>query len=387
MIELEEALNIIRGTVKVAEPVPVPLDQALGLRLADEIRAPSDFPPFDRSTMDGYALRADEASEDSPLRVVGTVYAGDPEPPPLSSGEAVRILTGAPLPHGADAVLPAEDAVEENGLLRAMRPLEPGEFVDLRGSYIRKGERALSAGAEIDERSAGVLSAFGRTEPVVYPRARIALFSTGSELLNQSGTSTIPDINRWTLSVYFKRKGLDVAFLGILPDVKRDILRALQRSTELYQITVTTGGVSVGERDFLPLTVEELGGEILFHRVRIRPGKPTLFARVAGNYLFGLPGNPVSALVTARLFLLPAASILQGGDGALEFSDVQLDGELFLSGERTHLLPGILTGRTVSLVPCKGSGDIFGFARGNCLIRAEPGIRYTHHSPVRILHL
>jgi len=290
----------------------VPLAAAWDRVLAEEVVAAGDLPPFDNSAMDGYALRARDtvgAAEDRPVRlgVLEDLPAGRVAARPLEPGTAMRIMTGAPLPAGADAVVPVERTLPGPGTVDVLQEARPGQNVRLAGEDIRAGQRILHRGTRIRAAELGVLAALGRPYVQVFQRPRIAVLTTGDELVDVEAPlrwGQIRDSNAYALSALVREYGGEVGAVRRAIDTHDALRTALDQLPEVDFI-LTSGGVSVGDYDLVREVVEERG-QVLFWRVAIKPGKPFLFGQIGDRWLFGLPGNPVSAMVTCDLFVRPA---------------------------------------------------------------------------------
>jgi molybdopterin molybdotransferase len=319
MLSVEEALARILGAIPVLGAESVELPAAHGRVLAESIVSGRDLPPWDNSSMDGYALRAADtagASAERPvrLRLAGEVAAGAVTERPVGPGEAYRILTGAPMPPGADTVVPQEEIRREDGAVLVSRPAPPANYIRPRGEDIRTGETVLVPGAVLTPAALGVLAALGRALVRVHQRPRVAILSTGDELVDLAtppGPGQIPNSNTYTLAAQVREAGGIPVNLGIARDSRED-LEAHFRAGLGADMLVSTAGVSVGDRDFVREVMEKLGAELDFWKVNMRPGKPLTFGRVAGRPFFGLPGNPVSSMVTFELFVRPALRRLAG---------------------------------------------------------------------------
>jgi len=273
--------------------------------------------------MDGYALRAADVRDASPARparlaLLGDVPAGAVATRLAGPGEAYRVLTGAPMPPGTDAVVPQEDVRREGERVAVARPVRPGEFVRPRGEDIRAGDVVIEPGTALDPAALGVLAALGRPIVRVYQQPRVAILSTGDELVDLDtapGPGQIPNSNTYTLAGQVREAGGVPVTLGIARDAREDLEEHFRWGLGADML-VSSAGVSVGDRDFVREVMEKLGAELDFWRVSMRPGKPLAFGRVGGRPFFGLPGNPVSSMVTFELFVRPALRRM-GGHGRL----------------------------------------------------------------------
>ena len=319
MLSVAEALERVLTGVPVLDAEVVPLGEALGRVLAESVVARREIPPWDNSSMDGYALRAADtrtASEDRPVRlaVVGEVAPGRVAPTGLGPGQAYRILTGAPLPAGSDAVVPQEEVRRDGDRVVLGRPVERGAYVRPRGEDIHAGDRMLEPGAVLRPAALGVLAALGHARVSVHRRPRVAVLSTGDELVTPEaplGPGQIPDTNTYTLCGLAVEAGAVALSLGIARDRREELVERLRGGLEA-DVLVSSAGVSVGDRDFVREAVETLGARLDFWKVNMRPGKPLTFGRIGERLYFGLPGNPVSSMVTFELFVRPALRRLGG---------------------------------------------------------------------------
>ena len=319
MLSVAEALERVLSGVAVLGAGSVPLGEALGRVLAEPVVAGREIPPWDNSSMDGYALRAadtETASQDHPviLPVVGEVAAGRVAAREVGPGQAYRILTGAPLPPGSDAVVPQEEVRRDGGHVSLRRAVQRGAYVRPRGEDIRSGERILEAGSVLRPAALGVLAALGHARVNVYRRPTVAVLSTGDELVDPGtplGPGQIPDSNTYTLCGLAVEAGAVPLSLGIAPDRREELVERFRRGLEA-NVLVSSAGVSVGDRDFVREAVETLGARLDFWKVNMRPGKPLTFGRIGECLFFGLPGNPVSSMVTFELFVRPVLRRLGG---------------------------------------------------------------------------
>ncbi len=338
MIDVDEALALLRDAV----PAPLgaeraPLQQAVGRVVAEDVRAAVDLPGFDRSSMDGWAVRA--ADLPGALPVVGDVAAGEAGDAPLQAGTALRISTGAPLPPGADAVLRLEAGTQEDGRVVATGPLAPGTFIRRRGEDVRRGDVVLPAGARLSPARLAVVASAGVAEVAVVRRPRVAVVVTGSELTplgRPLGPGAIYDSNGPVLAEHARADGAaplpPVAVLDDPAATRDDHGRAHDEA----DVVLVSGGVSVGPHDHVKPALADLGVEELFWRVRLKPGKPILAGRRAGALVFGLPGNPLSTIVGHLLFVGPVLRRLGGAPFApTPTRPVALGADVTTDGERT----------------------------------------------------
>ena len=312
-IALEEALaTIAEAAAPIDRVVRAPLADAAGRVLAEAVSAAADVPPFDRAAMDGYAVIAEDTfgagrHEPRELRCLGTVFTGEVTAKRLARGECIEIATGAPLPDGADAVVMVEETEKApNGDIRVFTPVYPRQHVGRRGADIAAGQTVLSPGDFLNPSRIGALAATGTTSVRVYDRPTVAILSTGNEIVELGrplGPGHIYDINRHTLAAIIGAHGGTAIARAIVPDSVRELTAAIQQSAT-EDVLVFSGGSSVGERDLI-LDVLRQSGEVLFHGIAVKPGKPTAFGRVNGRPVLGMPGYPSSCLSNAYMLLVP----------------------------------------------------------------------------------
>ncbi|MBI3300355.1 MAG: molybdopterin molybdotransferase MoeA [Elusimicrobia bacterium] len=311
----EEALRLVLEAVSALPAAAVPLEEADGLALAEDLLAGSDAPPFDDSAMDGWALRAvDAAAPAARLRICGEIYAGAP-PAALQPGCAALITTGAPLPEGADCVVPKELARAEEGTVAFDVPPEPGQHVRRRGSDFKRGEPVLGAGRMIGAFESGLLAGQGRARVMAVPRPRVALVTSGDELRRHDqalGPGQVRDASTPALCAALRSWGCVPIPVGASRDKPAELDLYLRAALAAADAVFVTGGVSVGERDLTRPALALLGAREVFWRTAVKPGKPLLFAVAGGKPVWGLPGNPVSSLVTALVFAKPALARMAG---------------------------------------------------------------------------
>jgi molybdopterin molybdotransferase len=389
MIPVSEAIRIVLEQTETLPVERVPLDAALGRVLAEDVFADSDLPPFDRAQMDGYAVRSEDLREvPARLRIVGEAAAGLGWRGRLGQGEAVRIMTGAPLPVGADGVQQVEltREREDGAFVEIERATAPGQFYVPRAAEIRAGERVLAAGAEINAARMAALASFGYAEVPARRRPRVAVLATGTELVTvgeKPGADQIRDSNSYSLAAYARLAGAEVVRLPFAGDDVELLRRAIAEAARRADVLVLSGGVSMGRYDFTKPALDALGAEIFFERVSLRPGKPTVFARLPGErrtLVFALPGNPVSVSVTFNLFARTALRAMQGATHpALVEESAVLSRPAKGSAERAGYLPAALStddaGRLLA-EPLKwgGSSDFVAFADAVALVIVPQGV-------------
>jgi len=316
VLSVEEALERILATVRALDAERVPILEAVGRVLAEEVTADRDIPPHTNSAMDGYAVRgADVARVPVRLRVVGEAAAGRPCSVEVMPGAAVRIMTGAPMPAGADTVVPFEQTHADGEWVEVLKATAPGANVRPVGEDVRAGETVLSPGAVLRPQEIGMLAALGRTEVMVIRRPRVAILATGDEVVppwETPGPGQIRDANSYTVAAQVQRYGGIPLLLGVARDEEALIRDGLRRAlAERADIIITSGGVSVGDFDLVK-QVLATEGEIRFWSLNMKPGRPLAFGVVGGVPLVGLPGNPVAAMIATELFVRPALRKMQG---------------------------------------------------------------------------
>ncbi|HEX8846170.1 MAG TPA: gephyrin-like molybdotransferase Glp [Pyrinomonadaceae bacterium] len=385
MIPVTEAIRIIKEQTRTLSVETVPLARALGRVLAEEIISDSDLPPFDRAQMDGFAVRsADLGSVPARLRVVGEAAAGRGWHQELKAGEAVRIMTGAPVPVGSDSVQKVEVTTESDGVVEIAEATRPGQNIVRRASEVKAAESVLQPGEEINAAMTAVLASFGYAEVKVYSRPHAAVLATGTELVavnEKPGPDQIRDSNTYSLSAYAQLAGATVERQPLAVDDPETLKQLIREAATRSDCLILSGGVSMGVYDFTKLALRELGAEIFFERVSLRPGKPTVFARLGDALVFGLPGNPVSVSVTFNLFARTALRAMQGSlQAEMKEESAILARGVKGSLERASYLPAQLYSDTEGRLlaePLKwgGSSDFVAFARATSLIIVPEGVR------------
>jgi molybdopterin molybdotransferase len=378
MLTVAEAQQAALSRAEPPEPRPCPIDSALGLLLAEEIVADLDMPPFDKAIVDGYAVRlVDLAAGPARLRVVEEILAGMTPTRPLGPGETSAIMTGAPMPEGADAVVMVERVEHpEAGIVLVPGPIGPGRNWTPRGREMRNGEVVLGRGAVLDAAKLGLLASVGAAEPLVRPRPVVAIASTGDELVpadRMPGPGQIRNSNSPLLRALVEEHGATPRSLPIIPDRLDALIDAFTRALdgpEPPDVLLVSGGVSAGTRDLVPEAFEKVGVEMVFHKVRVKPGKPLWFGirrreqSARPTLVFGLPGNPVSGLVCFLLFVRLVLEKLGGFDRPFttDIGHLPLASDYSHSDERDTYRPARLTGKTgegqVEPLPSSGSSDL-----------------------------
>ena len=365
------------------EPELVSLLEGLGLALAEELRADRDFPPFARATRDGYAVRSqDVRNVPAVLHCIGELRAGADVTETgieVRPGECVEIMTGAPLPKGADAVLMVEYTERSDTTVTMKRSVRAGENVVARGAEARLGDIMVPRGKRVNHANVAVAAAVGRAEVAVYRRPTVAILATGDEIIDINlppGTNEIRNSNSYSLAAQVYAAGGEARILPVAPD-RADELEVLVRKGFEADLLLITGGVSMGKYDLVEQVLEKLGAQLFFTGVLIQPGKPLVFGEVsrAGKTtpFFGLPGNPVSTMVTFQLFARVVLDALGGANPSpLSFAQARLRAGFNTKTGLTRFLPARLGGTLevpeVDRVRWQGSGDLMAVSRANCYI-------------------
>lgn len=315
-LRASEALSLILESVRPSGAETVMLEQSLGRVLAEAVSANRDLPPYDVSAMDGFAVRSvDVAIVPASLTVIEDIKAGDMPTRTVQAGQSARIMTGAPMPHGADAVIRVEDTRELSaGNVRIDKAVKPGNDVRPRGESMKNGEVVLKAGTEITPGVIGVLATVKAAQFEVYRRPSVAILSTGDELegmCDPVDPNKIPESNTYALMGQVQALGIEPVLLGIARDEPAELRRYLQEGLQ-FDVLLVSGGTSVGVHDYVRPTLEALGVQMKFWRVAIKPGHPLAFGEASNTVVFGLPGNPVSSMVCFEEFVAPTLRRMMG---------------------------------------------------------------------------
>jgi len=383
MIQISKAIRIIDRETTILGTERIDIADAPGRVLAENIVADTDLPPFDRSQMDGYAVKADDTnSAPVKLNIVGESAAGRGWHKTLRKGEAVRIMTGAPVPKGADAVQKIELSSEVDGFVTLTEPTSKGRYIIAKGGEVRKGRIVLKQGTIIDPGNISLPAAFGYAKLKVSKRPRVAIISTGTEIVEinkKPKRDQIRNSNSLMLAALCRRAAADPTVFPIVGDNISDLRSQISNAVKSSDILITTGGVSVGKYDLTKLALEQLGAEIFFDKVALKPGKPTVFGKLKKAFVFGLPGNPVSADVTFHLFVRRLVGRMQGiANPFLKDGTAVVGARMKGTRERASYLPATLStdadGRLVATpIRWHGSSDFVGFAAADALVFVPEG--------------
>lgn len=393
VLSFEDARRVVEhhaAAVSVGDIESCDLLAAANRVLAEQVVADRDFPPFPRSTRDGYAVRsADLAQIPASLDVIGEIRAGEKLeniPARIGSGQACSIMTGAPVPAGADAVVMVEFTTEAGKRVEISRSVMPGENIVPAGAEARAGSSLITRGTRLNDAAVALAASAGKSCLQVYKRPQVSVLTTGDEIVDISATpgpTQIRNSNSYSLAVQIRRAGGDPMLLPVAPDQPQALRRLIEQGLT-SDLLLLTGGVSMGRYDLVEQVLLEMKAEFFFTGAKIQPGRPVVFGKCgAGDraeratYFFGLPGNPVSTMVTFELFARPMLEALAGmAPRKLVFVHAKLKSEIRVKPGLKRFLPAALSGEfehsEVELVAWQGSGDIAATARANCYIVIPP---------------
>ncbi len=388
MIEFEQAIEIIKSNYLTPKTETIPLKESLNRVLAQNVFADRDMPPFDKSAVDGYACKKEEISLS--LQKIETIPAGTKPQHHILPRTCSQIMTGAMIPQGANCVVMVEDTICNNGIITiSQAKIDNPKFksnICKKGEDLKKGEIVLQKGELITTSKIGSLSNFGYSQIDVYKRPSIGIISTGDEIIPNHLTSIeeyqIRDINGPMLESLSSEISPDSHFIGIVKDDKEKLRDALYHSTNKFDITIISGGVSEGKYDYVPHILNEIGFEILFNRVAVQPGKPATFAikknskNTIERVVFALPGNPVSSLIQFHLMIKPLIYRCMSYDYNPQTVSLKIDQYYKRkSSERTSLIPGRIQKSYVSPIVYNGSAHILSLIGANGVIVIPKGVK------------
>jgi molybdopterin molybdotransferase len=387
VLSFEEARHVVEehaARARSSECETVELLSAAGRVLAEVVSADRDIPPFPRATRDGYAVRAsDSVKVPVTLVVIGEIRAGETTekiPIQMGPGEAASIMTGAPMPPGADAVVMVEYTSRQGSRVEITKSVVGGENVVPRGAEARNGSLLLDRGVRLNDAAIALAASVGRSRLEVYKLPKVAVLTTGDEVVNLGsvpGPTQIRNSNSYSLAVQVREAGAEPVLLPIAPDEPHRLRQLIEEALQ-YDLLLMTGGVSMGRYDLVEQVLSEMRAEFFFTGARIQPGRPVVFGRaVEDKYFFGLPGNPVSTMVTFELFARPMIEALAGmSPQKLTFLHARAKSEIRVKIGLRRFLPAMLSGEfdnsEVELIAWQGSGDIAATARANCYIVIPP---------------
>lgn len=385
MLSVQEAIDLICGQVKPLVPRRAELLEAAGCVLAEDVVADIDIPQTPNSAMDGYALRAQDsagASRERPvrLRVVEELAAESVREAPLPAGSAVRIMTGANIPPGCDGVIPVEETRQEGEEVFLHKPVAPGSCIRPAGEDVRRGQTVMSAGALLRPGHVGMLASLGRSSVLVYGPARVAVLATGNEIIPVEEplvAGRVRNSNTYTMAAMVKKYGAVPLVLGIGRD-SMEVLMGKLREGEAADALVTSGGVSMGNYDLVQEAFKRVGVEVKFWKVAMQPGKPLVFGMLGEKPVFGLPGNPVSAMVCFEEFVRPALMTLMGRkDRFLPEATAVAEEDFKQSPQRLQFVRGVVSrdekGYRVRSTGAQGSHLQHSMVRANAFVVVPSG--------------
>ncbi len=378
MIPFKEAEDIVAGHLVDTGTEQVELAHCLGRVLAQDVTADIDFPPFDKSAMDGYACRQEDVSQ--PLDVVETIAAGTPPVHPVGIGQCSKIMTGAQIPEGADCVFMVEQAeMQTDDRVLYTGKKVPGNIC-WKGEDVKSGDIVLSAGTRLDAAHVAVLAGVGCTQPVVAPLPKVEILVTGSELVSpgeKPDAAQIRETNGYQLRAQLAEMGIVCSYRGIIPDDPAQIETALLQAMAENDIVLLCGGSSVGDFDYVPELLHKHCNELLIEKVDIKPGKPLMFSTYNGGVCFGMPGNPVSTYVLTELLVKPYLLASMGHCAPVRTVKLKLNHELKIRcGRRQTFIPVRLAEGGVERVAFHGSAHIHALCDADGLIELPKGENY-----------
>lgn len=379
MISVEDAVQIVIDNTTVLEPQVIDIKEALGFYLAEDIIADMDMPPFNRSAMDGYALISDDLSSlPVELEVVETIPAGYQPKKRIKNGQASKIMTGAIVPDGADSVIMVEDTepMNENRKVKILKQVKRGKNIAKMGEDMQKGGIVLRKGKKIRPQEVGALTSVGIKMPKVYRSPVIGIIATGDELVEidkKPKPGQIRNSNSYSIAAQAMQIVKDVEILEIVPDKREKIASIIESEIRKKDMLILSGGVSMGDYDLVGGVLKELGINVFFEKVALRPGKPTLFGKKEKTHIFALPGNPVAAFVTFELFVYPAIQKMMGSETVKRpMIKAVLEEDYIAKKKRAEYRPAhirLCNGQfSVSPVAWHGSADLLSITNANCLL-------------------
>jgi len=391
MITVDEAKNIIRQQDFERKTGDVRVVDAVDHILAEDVQALIDIPAFNQSSMDGYAFAFDGWIPTEELTVTAEVRAGEQMKLSIEKGEAARVFTGAAVPVGADTVVMQEMVEVDNSRLTIMdNMVAKGNHVRLRGAEIKEGERALQKGDYLSPAAIGFLSAIGVTQVTVFLPPRVAIIITGDELQipgNKLVQGQVYEASSFMLSAVLKQMGIKEISIHNAKDTLDDTVEILMNALDSADVVLLTGGVSVGDYDFVVSATEWCGIEQLFHRIKQRPGKPLFFGRKGNQPVFGLPGNPSSVLTCFYEYVWPVLRELTGKTNELVSLKVPLKNAYAKTNQLKQFLKGVYQHNQVDVLNAQESFRLYSFAKANCLVMLDEEMRSYEENELVEIHL
>jgi len=391
MISVAEAKQIILKHATALSPVTLPLHQAAGLVLAEQVYASIDIPAYPQSSMDGYAFSFADLEADKPLKIKGVMAAGSNETAVLSRGNAIRIFTGAPVPTGADTVVMQEKTTIENDNLYVQdENIQQGGNVRLKGSEIKAGDLAVAKDSLLMPAAIGFLAGIGASEVLVYPYPAVSIIVTGNEL-RSPGQPLLPgqvyESNSFSLQAALKQLHITEVKVYKAEDELETVKQVMNQALQTSDIVFLTGGVSVGDFDFVAAAAAENGIEKVFHKIKQKPGKPFYFGKKKNKLVFGLPGNPASVLTCFYEYVEPALKQIVKQKTGLQVTQAPLAEAFSKAAGLTHFLKGFFDGRTATPLHAQESYRLSSFASANCLIKIEEEVTTCEKDEIVEIHL
>jgi molybdopterin molybdotransferase len=391
MISVAEAKKIIRENTVALPPRKIPLQQAVGLVLAEDVFAVTTIPAFPQSSMDGYALSFNDRQSNKKLKISGIIAAGSADNSVLQSGNAVRIFTGAAVPPGADTVVMQEKTKVENGeLIIEDDRLVQGANVRPAGAEIKAAERALKKNSLLTPAAIGFLTAIGITEVLVYPTPSVSIIVTGDELQEPGMPlqyGQVYEANSFALKAALQQLHIPGIKVHRAADNLEILTEVLRQAIQESDVVFLTGGISVGDFDFVLQATINNGVQKLFHTIKQRPAKPLYFGKKENKYVFGLPGNPASGLTSFYEYAAPALGIMSKRNYYLETLMVPLQQAFKKPAGLTHFLKGWYDGETVAVLNAQESYRLSSFAKANCLIQVNEDTTVCAEGELIEIHL
>lgn len=380
MINLEDAINLLKENLnKITKVVECDLINSLGKVIGEDVYAPINQPPFNRSPYDGYALKSKFCEKD--LKVLKTIYAGDKFDNEIKDYECVKIMTGAKVPKDVDCVVKQEDVEVIEDRIKLKVKLKPSQNICFEGEDIKKGELIIKKGTNITYSEIGVLASLGINKVKVCERLKIGILSTGSEIIDIGQNleeAKIFNSNLYSIGSKVKELGLDPVLIGCVDDEETEIINTIKSYIDYVDLILTTGGVSVGEKDLVPKVFENIGAKQLFWKIDIQPGTACVASVIDGKLLFGLSGNPSASLMTFDLIIKPIISYLENREDKIKRISATFKGELNKKAKRNRYFRGRLSSVDGELYVeltnrMHASGNISTTLSSNCIIEMEKG--------------
>ena len=389
MISVKEAKQKIDENVRLLQPKVLPLEQMAGLTLAGDVYAKFDIPAFAQSSMDGYAIQFQE--KNIPLRIENKIAAGDGNSYSLSPGHATRIFTGAALPANADTVVMQEKVIIEDGnIVIKDTELQKGDYVRAKGSEIKSAEIALETNTVITPAALGFLAAIGVAKAFVYPTPVVSIIITGNELQSPGKEllfGQVYESNSVSLAAALRQAGIDNINLIYAEDEPEVVTSILEKTLTKSDLILLTGGISVGDYDFVLQATEKCKIQKHFHKIKQKPGKPLFFGTKKNKVVFGLPGNPGSVLTCFYEYVLPAIEKMMGKKNTIKKIKATLQNAYSKKAGLTHFLKGFYENGKVTILPSQASFQLRSFAKANCLIVLDEEVELIKESDEVEVHL